>query len=90
MQADLKKTINEKVTALKTAKDSATPDLNSLKTATEALSAEIQKIGQYMSQQGNNQAPNPNDQTGGTNPNDGKGPEGGDGNVKDAEFKEKK
>ncbi|MEN9913007.1 MAG: hypothetical protein RLY66_415, partial [Candidatus Parcubacteria bacterium] len=80
--ADLKKSIEEKVAALKTAKDAGTPDFNALKTATEALSAEIQKIGQYM--QSNNQAPNTNNQTGG----DSKGPEGD--NVKDAEFKEKK
>jgi molecular chaperone DnaK len=79
--ADLKKNIEEKVTALKTAKDMATPDINTLKTATEALSAEIQKIGQYMNQ--NNQAPNTNNQSGAS-------ANGGDGNVKDAEFKEKK
>ena len=87
--ADLKKNIEEKITALKTAKDVATPDINTLKTATEALSAEIQKIGQYMNQ--NNQAPNTNNQGGasaGANGTDSGN--GGDGNVKDAEFKEKK
>ncbi|MES2216564.1 MAG: hypothetical protein V4481_04695, partial [Patescibacteria group bacterium] len=70
-------------------------DMAAIKAATEALSAEIQKIGQYMSQgqqQGGNpgdanSAGNPGNSNGG--PNDGKGPEGGD-NVKDAEFKEKK
>ena len=87
--ADLKKNIEEKITALKTAKDVATPDISALKTATEALSTEIQKIGQYMSQ--NNQTPNTNNQGGtsaGANGTDGGN--GGDGNVKDAEFKEKK
>lgn len=87
--ADLKKTIEEKIAALKTAKDSTTPDINSLKTATEALSAEIQKIGQYMSQ--NNQAPNTNNQNGGsTGAGSSEGGNNADGNVKDAEFKEKK
>lgn len=90
--ADLRKSIEDKIADLKRAKDASTIDMSAIKTATEALSGEIQKIGQYM--QGNNQGPNANGQTGG-NPggNDGKGPEGGSGdadNVKDAEFKEKK
>jgi len=90
--ADLRKSIEDKVADLKRAKDATPVDMAAVKMATEALSSEIQKIGQYM--QGNNQAPNTNNQTGG-NPggNDGKGPEGGSGgadNVKDAEFKEKK
>ncbi len=80
--ADLKKSIEDKIAAVKTAKDAGTPDLAAIKTATEALSAEIQKIGQYMNQ--NNQSSTPNDQG---KPGDGKGPEG---DVKDAEFKEKK
>ncbi len=97
--ADLKKTIEDKIAALKAAKDAASPDLGVMKSATEALSTEIQKIGQYMNQQGGAQG----GQTGGAGtgpqggqPGDGKGPggnEGGDqggGNVKDAEFKEKK
>lgn len=80
--ADLKKSIDEKVAALKTAKDAGTPDIGALKSATEALSSEIQKIGQYMSQ--NQPGTNPAGQTPGS---DSKGPEG---DVKDAEFKEKK
>ncbi len=96
--ADIKKGIEEKVSALKTAKDASTPDLNAIKTATEALSTEIQKIGQYMNQnQGGQSGPQAGQSgqsgTGGNPGGDGKGPngpEGGDGNVKDAEFKEKK
>ncbi|MEK7641537.1 MAG: molecular chaperone DnaK [Patescibacteria group bacterium] len=80
--ADLKKSIEEKVAALKTAKDAGTPDFTAIKSATETLSAEIQKIGQYMNQ-------TPPAGAAGANPTDGKAPEGGD-NVKDAEFKEKK
>ena len=87
--ADLRKSIEDKIADLKRAKDANPIDMAAVNTATEALSGEISKIGQYMNQQaGNNQAPNTNNQTGG-NPggNDGKGPEG---DVKDAEFKEKK
>lgn len=75
--ADVKKSIEDKIAALKSAKDAGTPDLNAIKTATETLSTEIQKIGQYMSQ--NQGGPTPNSDAGGS-----------DGNVKDAEFKEKK
>jgi molecular chaperone DnaK len=84
--ADLKKTIEEKVTALKAAKDAGTPDMGAIKSATEGLSTEIQKIGQYMSQ--NQPGSNPAAATG-NSAGDQKPPEGGD-NVKDAEFKEKK
>jgi molecular chaperone DnaK len=77
--AELRKTIEDKISDLKRVKDASTPDMAAIRTATEALSTEIQKIGQYMSQQGSQPGSN-----------DGKGPEGGDGNVKDAEFKEKK
>ncbi|MBU6232368.1 molecular chaperone DnaK [Patescibacteria group bacterium] len=86
--AEIRKGIEDKINDLKTAKNGS--DVALIRKATEALSSEIQKIGQYMNQQaGNNQGPNTNNQNGGS---DGKGPEGGDngGNVKDAEFKEKK
>jgi molecular chaperone DnaK len=81
--AELRKSIEDKIADLKTAKDNANPDKEAIKKATMALSDEIQKIGQYMK----------NDQAGaGANPagapgSDGKGAEG---DVKDAEFKEKK
>lgn len=80
--AELRKSIEDKVTDLKTAKDNATPSVETIKKATEALSTEIQKIGQYMSSSSAKATEDKKDQ-------DGKGPEGGD-NVKDAEFKEKK
>lgn len=79
--ADLKKSIEDKVAALKTAKDAGTPDIAAIKTATEALSNEIQKIGQYMQQ-----TPPAGANGADANPSAG-GPEG---DVKDAEFKEKK
>ena len=78
--AELRKSIEDKVADLKIAKDSATPSVEAIKKASEALSGEIQKIGQYMSQ-------TPPTGAAGSNPTDGKAPEG---DVKDAEFKEKK
>ncbi|MEK7121647.1 MAG: Hsp70 family protein, partial [Patescibacteria group bacterium] len=69
--AELRKAIEDKISDLKRAKDGS--DLAAIKTASEALSVEIQKIGQYMQQ---NQQP--------------KKDNSGEGNVKDAEFKEKK
>ena len=93
--AELRKNIEDKIADLKTAKDNATPSVDAIKKATEALSAEIQKIGQYMSQ--NQQTPPQGGQTGqegantdGSSSSDGKGPDGAQDNVKDAEFKEKK
>jgi molecular chaperone DnaK len=92
--ADVKKSIEEKVAALKKAKgesgSTATPDVAAIKAATEALSSEIQKIGQYMNQ--NQQSAGAGAQgaagTGGAQSGtDQKPPEG---DVKDAEFKEKK
>ena len=47
--ADVKSGIEEKITALKTEKDK--DDVDAIKKAQEALSTEIQKIGQYMNQQ---------------------------------------
>jgi len=73
--ADLRKSIEDKIADVKTRKEGT--DGAALKTATEALSTELQKIGQYMQQ-----TP-PGAQPGG----DQKPPEG---DVKDAEFKEKK
>ncbi len=79
--ADLKKAIEDKIGALKGVKDGS--DVNAIKSATEALSSELQKIGQYMNQQ----PPQ------GGNPSENKGEQNGGGegdNVRDAEFKEKK
>jgi molecular chaperone DnaK len=71
--ADLRKSIEDKIADVKTRKEGT--DQAALKTATEALSTELQKIGQYMSQQ---------------NPGGEAQKQGGEGDVKDAEFKEKK
>jgi molecular chaperone DnaK len=70
--ADLKTGVEGKITALKTAKDGT--DVEAIKKATEELSAEMQKIGQYMNQPPAGDAP--------------KTPEEQPSEVKDAEFKE--
>ena len=92
--AELRKSIEDKIADLKRAKDATPVDFAAVKTATEALSGEIQKIGQYMSQQQAGQQGAGAQSAGGSNPgtqggNDGKGGTN-DANVKDAEFKEKK
>jgi molecular chaperone DnaK len=84
--AELKTSIEEKIATLKTAKDATPPDLAVIKTGTEALSTEIQKIGQYMSADAKASENKQNAPTG-ENSNPNSGPEG---DVKDAEFKEKK
>lgn len=88
--ADTRKAIEDKINDLKNAKNGT--DLAQIKKSTESLSAEIQKIGQYMNQ---NSAPaNSSTANGGNNGSSGNGGgnggnEGTDGNVRDAEFKEK-
>ncbi len=85
--AELRKAIEDKIADVKTRKEGT--DGSALKTATEALSTELQKIGQYMQQ-----TPPAGGQTGGQqggqegNPGGEQKPPEGD--VKDAEFKEKK
>ncbi|MSU55565.1 MAG: molecular chaperone DnaK [Candidatus Taylorbacteria bacterium] len=78
--ADLKKTIEEKITALKGAKDGT--DMAVVKTASEALSSELSKIGEIMAKAAKE---NPQSTTDSEQP---KKEEGGEGNVRDAEFKE--
>lgn len=85
--ADIRKGIEDKVADLKTAKNGS--DLALIKKATEALSSEIQKIGQYMSQKPGAGSQEQGGSQGGGQGGDSNG-SGGEGNVKDAEFKEKK
>ncbi len=75
--ADIKSSIEAKVAELKKAREGS--DMDAIKKSTEALSTEIQKIGQYMNQQSqaNPQTPPTGDQ-----------PKSGDGKVRDADFKE--
>ncbi len=87
--ADLRKTIEDKIADLKRAKDANPIDMNVVKTTTEALSAEIQKIGQYMSQQQAGQQ-NTDSTSGSNSANQGDDKGGAGDNVKEAEFKEKK
>ncbi|MFA6314930.1 MAG: molecular chaperone DnaK [Candidatus Paceibacterota bacterium] len=100
--ADLRKGIEDKVADLKNVKDGS--DLALIKKATEALSTEIQKIGQYMNSSTNNAGgagstegtqagANSEANAGGTpnsNGSNNAGKSGSDDNIQDAEFKEKK
>jgi molecular chaperone DnaK len=74
--AELRKSIEDKIADVKSRKDGTDPV--ALKTATDALSSELSKIGEMMSKTQAQTPPQEGDQ-GGT-----------EGDVKDAEFKEKK
>jgi len=74
--AEIKKSVEEKTSALKTAKEGS--DLAVIKTSTEALSNELQKIGQYMTE----------NQKKDTTETGAKNEEVKDDKVRDAEFKE--
>ncbi len=83
--ADLRKSIEDKIADLKTAKEGTDPSL--MKKATETLSNELSKIGEILSKaQAEASKQSSGTDTTGQTGND-KGPEG---DVKDAEFKEKK
>jgi molecular chaperone DnaK len=71
--ADVAKGIEEKIEALKTARNGS--DLTVIKSATEALSSEIQKIGQHMNS---------------SSADASKDKQQNNDNVRDAEFKEEK
>jgi hypothetical protein len=82
----LRKSIEDKIADVKTSKEGTDPAL--LKKSTEALSSELSKIGEILSKaqaEAAKQTPPTGDATGGAG--DQKPPEG---DVKDAEFKEKK
>ncbi len=84
--ADLRKSIEDKVTDLKTAKEGN--DIALMKKATEALSSELSKIGEILSKAQAEAAKQEQANPTKDNPiNTDKAPEG---DVKDAEFKEKK
>jgi len=82
--AEVKADVEAKIAEVRKVKDG--PDMAVIKTATEALSLSMQKIGEAMSKHDESKA-NPQPEAG-TNPEQGGG-EAGD-NVRDAEFKEKK
>lgn len=79
VSADLKSAIESKIKDLKDAKN--TDNMDDIKSKTTTLSNELSKVGEAMNQSANNAS-----QAGaGTTPN-----QGGEGDVKDAEFEEKK
>ncbi len=84
--ADLRKSIEDKIADVKTAKEGT--DIAQLKKVTDTLSSELSKIGEMLSKAQAEQAQQTPPAGGPTgNAGDAKGPEG---DVKDAEFKEKK
>lgn len=87
--ADTAKSIEEKIAAAKTAKEGS--DMAAIKTATEALSTELSKIGEIISkaQQAAGPGAGAEGAQPGTNGTD-TGAGGAGDNVRDAEFKEKK
>lgn len=88
VSADIKSGVEAKIAAVKSVKDGT--DVSAIKTATEALSTEMSKIGEAMAKAGN-AGPGASAGEAGANPNSGQAnsTQGAD-NVKDAEFKEKK
>jgi molecular chaperone DnaK len=80
---DVAKTIEEKIAALKTAKEGS--DTGAIKSASEALSTELQKIGEIMAKAAQSAGASDKSNDPDNKGSDGKG---GDGNVRDAEFKE--
>jgi molecular chaperone DnaK len=77
--ADVAKGVEGKIEELKKVKDGT--DSGAIKSATEALSLELQKIGQYMNEQNKNAGAAPNAQDG------NKTDSSNEGNVRDAETK---
>lgn len=82
--ADLRKSIEDKITDVKTAKEGT--DLAQLKKVTETLSSELSKIGEILSKAQAEQAQQTPPNAGSTA--DTSENKGSEGDVKDAEFKE--
>ena len=85
IDADIIKGVEDKIADLKKAKDGT--DMETIKKSSEALSTEMQKIGEAMmkAQQAQGQTAPKQE---GENPSTGSGPGGKDDNIKDAEYKE--
>jgi molecular chaperone DnaK len=81
--AEVKADVEAKIAEVRKVKDG--PDMAVIKTATEALSLSMQKIGEAMSKHDESKAGAQQ-----ANPEQNNGGEQGGENVKDAEFKEKK
>jgi molecular chaperone DnaK len=81
---DIKTQVQSKIESLKKEKDGGT--LETIKTATEGLSTELSKIGEYMSKQSQPGADSASAGTDSANPND-QGPTSNEGDIKDAETK---
>lgn len=79
---DIKKSVEEKIEALRKIKDG--DDSGSIKSASQELSTEMQKIGEAVAAQNKQQSEKKSDNA------EGEQKDGADGKVRDAEFKEKK
>ncbi len=86
--AELRKAIEDKIADVKTRKESTDPA--GLKTATEALSSELSKIGELLSKAAQEDAAKQTPPTGDAGHASAGEQSGPEGEVKDAEFKEKK
>ena len=85
--ADVAKTIEEKIASLKTAREGS--DMALIKSASEALSTELSKIGEIMAKAASASAGSSGETKQAGEPNPDKNQNGqGDGPVRDAEFKE--
>ena len=85
--ADVAKTIEEKIASLKTAREGS--DMAIIKSASEALSTELSKIGEIMAKAASASAGSSGETKQAGEPNPDKNQNGqGDGPVRDAEFKE--
>ncbi len=87
--ADIVKSVEDKISALKTAKNGT--DTAAIKKAVDELGTELSKIGEAMSKAGPQSAPNAGQQAPNSGqPGTGEAKEGdkNDGNVRDADFKE--
>jgi molecular chaperone DnaK len=90
--AELRVSIENKITDLKTVKDATEPDIEKIKSATSALSTELSKIGEILNKAAQAEGakstggpePTGEGQTGQQPPKEGEGP------VRDADFEEKK
>ncbi len=82
--AELRVSIENKITDLKTVKDAAEPDIEQIKSATSALSDELSKIGEILNKAAQEKAEGAKSAEGPEPTGEGQGP------VRDADFEEKK
>ena len=86
--AELRKSVEDKIAAVKTANGGT--DAGTIKSATDTLSSELSKIGEAISKSsGGQSAPNSGETKQSPN-SENQNRQGDEGNIRDADFKEKK